>query len=401
MASKAEQHFPRFCHIPDTCGLSPPFARRRKIGQQPFRGGSQTWYLVLLIIWPCLGPRRSRRCQLILGVPGCSQRSHATCCTSLCSATTLIPVLLCSPLTVFYFISFWSACRLLSRCPSLQRNLMFQKVALHLHNQHVYLFRRLLRRRAEAQGLSKPFRRRNGWKLKPRQGDPAALVVEAKWWHDNSKSPYWSYFQGNDSYNERSHKGVTFYDEFHMPRVVFDTLHQMFIGVKGFQDKNRGDGGRGMRTQPLLLKVCSLVYILTDGGARPVYRAAQRSCLSQQCVRKFHHAAIAHLYFNHLKQHVFIPRTQEELRESESKYAKCGFPGAFCSFDVVHAAWHQCPHGFTHTCTGKEGFPTLAWTVLGSTAPDIAVLSVACWSTQSNLSNGIATTGTNFRISFA
>ena len=67
-----------------------------------------------------------------------------------------------------------------------------------------------------------------------------------------------------------------------MPRVVFDDLQQMFSGVKGFQDKKCGEGGRGMRTQPLLLKVCSLVYILTDGGARPVYRAAQRACLSPQ-----------------------------------------------------------------------------------------------------------------------
>ena len=54
---KADQHFPRFCHIPDTCGLSTPFARRRKIGQQPFRGGSQTTYLWLLIIYLALpGP---------------------------------------------------------------------------------------------------------------------------------------------------------------------------------------------------------------------------------------------------------------------------------------------------------------------------------------------------------
>ena len=41
--------------VPDTSGLSPPFARRRKIGQQPFRAGSQTTYLVFLIIWLC-GP---------------------------------------------------------------------------------------------------------------------------------------------------------------------------------------------------------------------------------------------------------------------------------------------------------------------------------------------------------
>ena len=164
---------PRFCDTPDTCGLSLPLRAEAQIGQQPFRGGSQNLIPVASHYLALPGPtpnRRSRRCQLNLGVPGCSQRSHATCCTSLCSATTLIPVLWCSPLTGFHFISLWSACRLLSRCPSLRRNLMLQKVALHIHNQHVYLFRRLLRRRAEAQGLRKPFRRRNGWKLKPRQG---------------------------------------------------------------------------------------------------------------------------------------------------------------------------------------------------------------------------------------
>ena len=59
---------------------------------------------------------------------------------------------------------------------------MLQKVALHIHNQHVYLFRRLLRRRADPHGLSKPFLRRNGWVVNPRQGDPAALIVEDKWW---------------------------------------------------------------------------------------------------------------------------------------------------------------------------------------------------------------------------
>ena len=97
--------------------------------------------------------------------------------------------------------------------------------------------------------MSKPFLRRNGWVVNPRQGDPAALIVEDKWWHDNSKSPYWAYFQCNDSYNERSHAGVAFYDEFHMPRVVFDDLQQMFSGVK--------DGN---------VKHVYGVYALVDGG---------------------------------------------------------------------------------------------------------------------------------------
>ena len=55
--------------------------------------------------------------------------------------------------------------------------------------------------------------------------------------------------QCNDSYNERSHAGVAFYDEFHMPRVVFDDLQQMFSGVK--------DGN---------VKHVYGVYALVDGG---------------------------------------------------------------------------------------------------------------------------------------
>ena len=71
----------------------------------------------------------------------------------------------------------------------LRRQHLLLKVALHIHHQRIYLFRRRqLQYEAKQCKLIKPFTRRNGWALKPRQGDPAALVVEEKWWHDNSKS---------------------------------------------------------------------------------------------------------------------------------------------------------------------------------------------------------------------
>jgi hypothetical protein len=185
--------------------------------------------------------------------------------------------------------------------------------------------------------------------------------VEDKWWHDSSKSVYWQYFKDDTSFNERTIQYVEFYDEFHMPRAVFRDFYNMFHGMPGFKDKKRGDGGRGMRTQPLLLKVCALVYILTDGGARPIYRAAQRACLSEKCVRTFMYHALEHVYMHHFSQHVYLPKTQEELRSTEHKFAKSGFPGAFLSLDVVHCMWKSCPMKYTHLCSGKEGFPTLAW----------------------------------------
>ena len=93
--------------------------------------------------------------------------------------------------------------------------------------------------------------RRNGWDVKPRHGkDPNALIVEDKWWHDSSKSVYWQYFKDDTSFNERTIQFVEFYDEFHMPRAVFRDFYNMFHGMPGFKDKKRGDGGRGMRTQP-------------------------------------------------------------------------------------------------------------------------------------------------------
>ena len=53
--------------------------------------------------------------------------------------------------------------RYLCRRVSSQHNLILLKVALHLHNQHVYLFRHGQRRRAELRELHKPCLHRYGW----------------------------------------------------------------------------------------------------------------------------------------------------------------------------------------------------------------------------------------------
>ena len=99
--------------------------------------------------------------------------------------------------------------------------------------------------------------RRNGWDVKPRHGkDPNALIVEDKWWHDSSKSVYWQY-KDDTSFNSTI-QVVEFYDEFACHGLSSVTLYNMFHGMPGFKDKKRGDGGRGMRGQPLLSKFALL-----------------------------------------------------------------------------------------------------------------------------------------------
>ena len=62
--------------------------------------------------------------------------------------------------------------------------------------------------------------------------------------------------------------------------------------------------------------------------------------------------------------HVKMPGTVEELGEIEAAYAAIGLPGACGSMDVVHIALGACPHGIKNVCTGKEGYPTLAYNVI-------------------------------------
>ena len=58
-----------------------------------------------------------------------------------------------------------------------------------------------------------------------------------------------------------------------------------------------------------------------------------------------------------------MPQNEEEIKNLEKDYRKCGFPGAIGSTDCVHIAWDQVPTQLKVECTGKEGFATLTYSV--------------------------------------
>ena len=45
-------------------------------------------------------------------------------------------------------------------------------------------------------------------------------------------------------------------------------------------------------------------------------------------------------------------------------YAALGLAGAFGSVDCTRIHWDNCPHYLTNYCTGKEGFPALAFLLI-------------------------------------
>ncbi|CAM9609651.1 unnamed protein product, partial [Discosporangium mesarthrocarpum] len=51
----------------------------------------------------------------------------------------------------------------------------------------------------------------------------------------------------------------------------------------------------------------------------------------------------------------------EDLKDFTATYARLGFPGALGSCDVTHVRWDKAPASRTVYYTGKEGFPSIAY----------------------------------------
>ena len=57
------------------------------------------------------------------------------------------------------------------------------------------------------------------------------------------------------------------------------------------------------------------------------------------------------------------PKTEEELAALTRIYDMLGMTGAFGSTDCTHIPLGKCPVSWKNSCIGKEGFPTLAYSM--------------------------------------
>lgn len=64
---------------------------------------------------------------------------------------------------------------------------------------------------------------------------------------------------------------------------------------------------------------------------------------------------------NHFSSAFLPDPTLENIRDAEEVYRKLGFPGCIGSIDCTHFEWKKCPQYLQNLCTGKEGYPTLAF----------------------------------------
>ena len=57
------------------------------------------------------------------------------------------------------------------------------------------------------------------------------------------------------------------------------------------------------------------------------------------------------------------PKTLEELHKVANIYAMLGIAGAVGSTDCTHIPLGKCPVSWKNSCIGKEGFPTLVYSM--------------------------------------
>jgi hypothetical protein len=57
------------------------------------------------------------------------------------------------------------------------------------------------------------------------------------------------------------------------------------------------------------------------------------------------------------------PSTTEDVQRIANIYAMLGIPGAVGSTDCTHIPLGKCPVSWRNSCIGKEGFPTLAYSM--------------------------------------
>ena len=82
---------------------------------------------------------------------------------------------------------------------------------------------------------------------------------------------------------------------------------------------------------------------------------------SAEAHRVFFHQFCERFAKKFYDEYVYLPRTDDEKLRWASDYSRMGLPGAIGSTDCVHVEWERCPQGLSNLCTGKEGYPTLAF----------------------------------------
>ena len=119
---------------------------------------------------------------------------------------------------------------------------------------------------------------------------------------------------------------------------------------------------RATRAAPLRLKLCAALRHLATGHS---FDGLESSFgMSAQTMRDFFwYKFVPWMMKNKYEEHVFAPKSVDELHDICQEYEYAGFPGCCGSVDGVHIPWYGFKAGARAEYVGKEKYPTLVFGV--------------------------------------
>ena len=90
---------------------------------------------------------------------------------------------------------------------------------------------------------------------------------------------------------------------------------------------------------------------------------AEATLMSETTARKSFHIFCDNFTSKYYSEYIKRPEG-EELEKVMAVYSMMGLHGCVGSTDCVHVKWDKCPTNLRVLCTGKEGFPSLVYSVV-------------------------------------
>lgn len=174
--------------------------------------------------------------------------------------------------------------------------------------------------------------------------------------NDYFDSPWFKLISNPATSDPSTVQGKTFRKRFRVPFFLF---LELLVMARRLGFKNVPINCAGCKGLPLELQVLGVLRVLGRGTCFDGIEELTGG--SSEAHRNFFHKFIklfSKAYFN---EYVYLPRNQDELERWTMDYNRMGLPGVLGSTDCVHVKWERCPAALANNCTGKEGYPTLAW----------------------------------------
>jgi hypothetical protein len=117
----------------------------------------------------------------------------------------------------------------------------------------------------------------------------------------------------------------------------------------------------GHPSVPVELLILAALTIL---GRGVIFRiASMLTGISEGVIRNFYHLFCSEYAKDFYDDECHMPKEMNDVNSVLDSYALLGLPGCIGSTDCVHLAWDRCPAGLRNIHKGKEGYPTLAYSV--------------------------------------